>query len=461
VAVNFPAYDFARQIAGDRVNLTMLLPPGAESHSFEPTPRDIIKIQDCDVFIYTGGETDVWVDRILESMDTTKKKIIRMMDAVEVVEEEIVEGMEDDEHGHAHEDENFTIEDVKDRALSDWEGEWQSVYPYLLDGTLNPVMEHKAESGEKTAREYYEQYKTAYVTDMDRVVITNDSMTFYRNGIPATARYTYKGAGITPEDDGALWVRYKFEAAGNPPNGAPRYIMFSDHLHAPAKAEHFHIYSSNESFDALMEDTNPVNYPTYYPSTLTKDEIVAEMIGHDHEEEVEYDEHVWTSPKNAKRIVRVIADALCEADAGDAAFFRRNADAYSVQLDELDKAFQAVVNNAKRKTIVFGDRFPFRYFADAYGLTYFAAFPGCSTETEPSAATVAFLINKIKAEKIPVVFHIELSNEKMADTIAEETGAKKLLLHAAHNISKRDFDNGVTFLETQKANVPRLKEALQ
>jgi zinc transport system substrate-binding protein len=461
VAVNFPAYDFARQIAGDRVNVTMLLPPSAESHSFEPTPRDIIKIQNCDVFIYTGGETDVWVDRILESMDTTKKKIIRMMDAVEVVEEEIVEGMEDDEHGHAHGDENFTIEDVKDRTLSDWEGEWQSVYPYLLDGTLNPVMEYKAESGEKTAREYYDQYKTAYVTDMDRVVITNDSMTFYRNGIPATARYTYKGTGITPEDDGTLWVRYKFEAAGNPPNGAPRYIMFSDHLHAPAKAEHFHIYSSNESFDALMEDTNPVNYPTYYPSALTKDEIVAEMIGHDHEEEAEYDEHVWTSPKNAKRIVRVIADALCEADARDAAFFRRNADAYSVQLDELDKAFQAVVNNAKRKTIVFGDRFPFRYFADAYGLTYFAAFPGCSTETEPSAATIAFLIDKIKAEKIPVVFHIELSNERMADTIAEETGAKKLLLHAAHNISKQDFDRGVTFLEIQKANVPRLREALQ
>jgi zinc transport system substrate-binding protein len=127
----------------------------------------------------------------------------------------------------------------------------------------------------------------------------------------------------------------------------------------------------------------------------------------------------------------------------------------------LDKEFQAVVNNAKRKTIIFGDRFPFRYFADAYGLSYFAAFPGCSTETEPSAATVAFLIDKVKAEKIPIVFHIELSNESMADTIAGETGAKKLLFHAGHNVSKQDFDRGVTFLELQKANVPRLREALQ
>ncbi|MDR1126612.1 MAG: zinc ABC transporter substrate-binding protein [Treponema sp.] len=463
VATNFPPYDFVRAIAGDKVNLSMLLPPGAESHSFEPTPRDIITIQNSDVFIYTGGETDVWVDRILESMDVSKMKIIRMMDVVDVVEEEIVEGMEDDEHDHdhGHAEEDFTVADIKDRALSDWAGDWQSVYPYLLDGTLNPVMEHKAEHGEKTEREYFEQYKTAYATDMDRVVITNDSMTFYRNGVPSTAKYVYKGTGVTPEDDGTLWVRYKFEATGNLPGGAPKYIMFSDHLHAPAKSEHFHIYSSNISFDALMEDTDPVNYPTYYPSTLTKDGIVAEMIGHDHGEEVAYDEHVWTSPKNALRITQAITNALCEIDGADAATFRQNAQNYSAQLNALDKEFQAVVDSAKRKTIVFGDRFPFRYFADAYGLKYFAAFPGCSTETEPSAATVAFLIDKIRAERIPVVFHIELSNEKMADTIAEETGAKKLLLHACHNISKRDFDRGLTFLEIQKANVPRLKEALQ
>jgi zinc transport system substrate-binding protein len=295
VAVNFPAYDFARRIAGDRINLTMMLPPGAESHSFEPTPSDIIRIQNCDVFIYTGGESDAWVDRILGTMDTSGTKVIRMMDAVDVVEEEIVEGMQDE---HEHGD-------------------------------------------------------------------------------------------------------------------------------------------------------------------LSEEEVAAETPGHEHEEEVEYDEHVWTSPKNAKRIMQVIEGALCEADPVDAAAFRRNAAEYGAELDELDKEFQAVVNGAKRKTIVFGDRFPFRYFVDAYGLTYFAAFPGCSTETEPSAATVAFLIDKVKAEKIPVIFHIELSNERMADAIAAETGAKKLLLHACHNISKREFDRGVTFLELQRGNVSRLKEALQ
>jgi zinc transport system substrate-binding protein len=265
VTTIFPPYDFVREIAGNKVNLTMLLPPGAESHSFEPAPRDIITVQNCDVFIYVGGESDAWVEQILESMDTDRMEIITFMDCVEVVEEVIVEGMDDEEEGHDHGDEDFTIADVKDRALTDWEGDWQSVYPHLLDGTLNPVMEHKAESGERTASEYFNQYKTAYATDVDRVTITGNSMTFYRNGVSVRSNYVYKGIGVITEDDGSLWVRYKFEAAGNPPNGAPRYIMFSDHLHAPAKTEHFHIYASNESFETLMADTNPVNYPTIIP----------------------------------------------------------------------------------------------------------------------------------------------------------------------------------------------------
>jgi zinc transport system substrate-binding protein len=272
----FPPYDFVRAIAGDRVKLTMLLPPGGESHSFDPSPQDIILMQKADIFIYGGGESDAWVRELLTAMDTRNMRIIAMMDAVEAVEEEIVEGMQ-------------------------------------------------------------------------------------------------------------------------------------------------------------AED----------------------------EEEPAYDEHVWTSPRNAKLIMQAIADALCGSDPANAGLYRQNADAYLKSLEELDKGFQEAVNAGVRKTIVFGDRFPFRYFADAYGLTYFAAFPGCSTETEPSAATVAFLINKMRAEHIPAVFHIELSNEKMADTISEETGAKKLLFHACHNISKKDFEQGRTYMEFMTQNLTNLREALR
>jgi zinc transport system substrate-binding protein len=256
----------------------MLLPPGAESHSFEPTPRDIIRVQNCDVFIYGGGESDAWVETILESLDTSRMEIITLMDCVDVVEELIVEGMQEEEE--------------------------------------------------------------------------------------------------------------------------------------------------------------------------------------EEEEGPEYDEHVWTSPRNARLIVRKIADVLKRRDGANAAEYERNTVSYLEKLTDLDSSFQTMIDGARRKTFIFGDRFPFRYFADAYGLSYFAAFPGCSTETECSAATIAFLINKVRAEQIPVVFHIELSNEKIADIICEGTGAKKLLLHAVHNVSRREFDSGATYYDLMSNNLRNLREAL-
>ncbi|GHT01196.1 periplasmic divalent manganese/zinc-binding lipoprotein [Synergistales bacterium] len=275
IATIFPPYDFAREIAGDKANVTMLLPPASESHSFEPTPRDIIAIQNCDVFIYVGGESDEWVNGVLSGVITSGMKIMTLMDCVEAVKEEVVEGME------------------------------------------------------------------------------------------------------------------------------------------------------------------------------SKEEINSE-----------YDEHVWTSPRNAKLIAQKISDTLSEVDAANADTYKQNTARYLAELDELDAKFQAVADSAARKTIVFGDRFPFRYFADAYGLAYFAAFPGCSTETEPSAATVKFLIDKINAEHIPVVFQIELSNGRMAAAISESTGAKTLLLHSCHNISKSDFESGVRYLDIMTRNAEALKEAL-
>jgi zinc transport system substrate-binding protein len=251
-------------------------------------------------------------------------------------------------------------------------------------------------------------------------------------------------------------VRYSFEAIGEPAEGMPQYIMFSDHQHEPSPTEHFHIYASDVGFDELMAETDPVQYPTYYSSDLSDEELVAEMIEH----ESEYDEHVWTSPVNAKIIVQALSQILCDLDSGNASVYEANTASYVEKLDELDSAFREVVSNSSRRTIVFGDRFPFRYFADEYGLAYFAAFPGCSTETEANAATVAFLIDKVRDENIPVVFHIEMANENMADAICEEGGAQKLLLHSCHNVSKDDFDRGLGYLELMTQNVDTLREAL-
>ena len=175
---------------------------------------------------------------------------------------------------------------------------------------------------------------------------------------------------------------------------------------------------------------------------------------------VEYDEHVWTSPRNAKLICEKIATALSEADPEGEAEYNAALGSYCAELDELDAAFTDVVANGVRNTIVFGDRFPLLYFAKAYGLEYYAAWPGCADEAEPSAATVAFLIDKVNEEHIPVVFHIELSNEDMADTICEATGAEKLLFSACHNVTRAQFEEGVTYLDLMRQNVDALREAL-
>ncbi|MDR1909410.1 MAG: ZinT/AdcA family metal-binding protein, partial [Spirochaetaceae bacterium] len=440
------------------------LPPAAESHSFEPTPQDIIRVRNSALFIYIGGESDAWVDYILDSMPTESMRILPLMDKVDVVEELVVEGMQDEEegHDHGHNSSIFEDRDIRDRpTLGDWEGEWQSGYPYVVNGALEEVFEHKAEDDDsKTAAEYKQYYLTGYRTNYDRLVIRGDRITWYTGQRNVTVQYRYRGYAILDYGDGERGVRYQFEAAG-PTNGAPRYLQFSDHNIGPtADLHHFHVYYGDDGFEPMLE--NLVNWPTYYPADWGAAEIAADMIGHDHGEgEAELDEHIWTSPRNAITLVEAITEALSEADPANAEFFRQNAAAYTAQLRALDAAFREVVNQASRRTIILGDRFPFRYFADAYGLSYFAAFPGCSTETEASAATIAFLINKVRDERIPVVFHIELSNERITDTICEATGARKLLLHSAHNITKRDFERGVTYLELQQANVGRLREALR
>ena len=130
------------------------------------------------------------------------------------------------------------------------------------------------------------------------------------------------------------------------------------------------------------------------------------------------------------------------------------------ELAELDAEFRDVVDNAGRRLVVFGDRFPFRYFADEYGLDYYAAFPGCASDTEPSAATMAFLINKVKEEEIPAVLKMELSNENIANAIAEATGTEVRTFYSCHNLTAEEFEDGETYLSMMQKNVETLKEVL-
>ena len=329
VTTNFPGYDFVRAVGGDLVQVKMLLPPGAESHSFEPTPKDMIEIQQAGLFVATGGENEEWVERILESFGESAPKTVRMIEMVDAVPEKIVEGMEHDHDHDAHDDHD--VHDDRDHNDHD----------------------HDAHD------------------DHDH-------------------------------DD---------------------HDAHDDHDHND------HDHDAHDDHD-------------------------------DHDHEIELDEHVWTSPRNAILIVNKLGKTLSELDPANADAYARNAEAYNAKLADLDKEYEDLVAGAVRKTIIVGDRFPLRYLADAYGLNYYAAFTGCSTDTEASAGTIAFLIDEVREHQIPVVFYIEFSNQKIANAIAEATGAKTREIHSAHNVSKQDFESGVTYYDLMKKNLIVLKEAL-
>lgn len=346
VTTLFPYYDFLRQIAGDSIRLTMVVPAGMDSHSFEPTPADMITIQNADLLVCNGGTLEQWLSQVLDSFGegTGPKRVVTMMDCVDVVQEEIVEGMEDGEahdHGHTH---------------------------VHADGTVH-AGDHDHES--------------------------------------------------------------------------------EDHAHSEEEhdtEEHIHSEEEHDMEDVAVHDEDHAQ------------EYLDEDDGHG--VEIEYDEHIWTSPVNAKKLAGVLAEVLAQEDPAHAASYAENCASYQDKLTELDAEFREVVSHAKRRLVVFGDKFPLRYFFDEYGLEYRAAFSGCSTDTEPSAKTIAYLIDKVREEQIPAVYYLELSSPRVAEIIGEETGAEPLLFHSCHNVTRHQFDSGVTYLELMEQNVKNLKKGL-
>ncbi|MBN6888718.1 zinc transport system substrate-binding protein [Cytobacillus horneckiae] len=192
----------------------------------------------------------------------------------------------DHSHDHSHHDEKlqeiysgiFENDEIEDRALSDWEGDWQSVYPYLLDGSLNEVLQKKVETNkDKTFDEYKEYYTVGYETEIERIVIEDNTMTFYKNGEGTTGEYKYNGYEVLNYESGNRGVRYLFDLVGAV-SGVPKHVQFSDHSIYPTEAGHYHIYFGDEKHDELLDQLD--NWPTYYPSNFSGKEIAEEMNAH-------------------------------------------------------------------------------------------------------------------------------------------------------------------------------------
>lgn len=332
VTTLFPYYDFTRQVAGDRINLELIIPAGMDSHSFEPTPTDIRKIEQADILIANGGHMEQWVEQVVDSLSNENLQVVYMMEYVDVVAEEVVEGMEHDHaHSHVHADGEECTEDH----------------------------DHAEYHGEAAETEDHAE----------------------------------------PADD---------------------EVCTEDHDHAEDE-----IHEEDES-----------------------------------QYEIEYDEHIWTSPVNAMKITEAITETLQDADPKNAASYEAAKAAYLENLNELDAKFREIREEADVDIMIMGDKFPLRYFAEEYDLRYRAAFSGCSSDTEPSAKTIAYLIDKIREEELPVIYYLELSSHRVSEIIGEETGAKPLLFHSCHNVTRREFEDGVTYLELMEQNVLNLREGL-
>ena len=178
--------------------------------------------------------------------------------------------------------------------------------------------------------------------------------------------------------------------------------------------------------------------------------------GHSHE----YDPHIWTSPVNAMQMVETITAALCEAMPEHEAEFRANAEKYLAELRLLDNAFRELTEENEHNIIFFGGKFAMTYFAEEYGFECVLAYPDCSAESEPSISRVMNMIDEIKTHNVNAIYYEELADPKVSRTIAEETGVEMLLLHSAHNVTKDEFEAGITYLDIMWQNVANLKEGM-
>ena len=196
---------------------------------------------------------------------------------------------------------------------------------------------------------------------------------------------------------------------------------------------------------------------------LTEEEGIEESGEHGHEHEDEIDEHIWLSVQNAKVLVSAIREELCAVDESNAALYQSNAASYLAELSALDEAFEKTVSSAERSVLVFADRYPFRYLAHDYGLTCYAAFSGCSAESEASFATILTLVKHVEENALPYVMVLENSTQKTARTVIENTESKDqgiLVLNSLQSVSREDIESGATYLGLMKEDLAILQTAL-
>lgn len=416
VTTLFPLYDFAKEIGGDRAEVTLLLPPGVEAHSFEPRPSDMVKINESDVFIYTGKFMEPWAEDIIRGMTGGGARVVDASAGAEMMQES------SEEAEHHHEEEGASFE---------WAGAFtlkKGVYRWTFDKVegayADPMMKMAVLSSKGADSESIESVEALGEKMLTGSVVTK------KGGEALMPGKAYELIFDEMKDQTAFEVRIDTDGT---------YVFFTEHMPTEFEgSEHFFKDASGSDVEAVA--TEP-----------------AEEGHHHHHGGV--DPHIWLGFNNAQKMVSNIAEGMVQKDPSYAEEYRKRAIVYNQKLDALDKKYKTGLAECESRDIVYGGHYAFGYLANRYGLSYVSA-QGFSPDAEPTAKDLAMLVNQIKGSTLKTVFYEELASPKIAETIANETGAKLILLNGAHNISKEDYNKNVSFLSIMEENLENLREGL-
>lgn len=424
VSVSIAPQEFlVKEIAKDTISINTLVGANDDPHSYEPKPKQMVGIEKSDIYFAVGIEfEDIWLERFQNKYKNLK--FINSQDGINLMKNS--DNHHHTHHNHSYDDNvyngKFDDKDVKDRALSDWYGEWKSVYPYLQNGSLDEFFEAKAKfDKDKSKDEHKQYYEKGYKTDIEKIIIDKDGIAFFKNNSSLKSQYTYKGYKILTYKSGKKGVRFLFERIGD--NDTPKYVQFSDHNIAPTQGlEHFHIFFANTSQEKLLEEME--NWPTYYPIKMSandiKDDLIHHISGHEHHHHKEFDTHIWLDPINMQIMAKNIAKALVDTYPQNKDLYEKNLNELLLKLDELDKYNKNKLSSyANKPFMVYHPSWG--YYAKRYGLRQIAVeIDG----KEPKAKDLELLVEEALEHSIKVIFISPQFSSKSAEVIAKKTGAK-------------------------------------
>ncbi|PKM66924.1 MAG: hypothetical protein CVU95_08845 [Firmicutes bacterium HGW-Firmicutes-2] len=417
VTTLFPQYDFAKAIGQDKVEVMLLLPPGVEAHSYEPTPQDIVAIKEADLFIYTGEGMEPWAHKTLEGINSDKLKVVDSSKNIELLS--------------GHEGEAFEWAGTFELKQGKYTWSFAKVDGDYADPEMLFAIIPFEDSEDSTIEATHKEGNHLFEEEPE--AIKNGGAISDKEGL-------YKLIFDQTQDKTEFILDIQTEGT---------YVVLTQHFPTEFEAdEHFFKDLDGTDVEALGDS---------HEEHAKEDEHFEDDHDHDHGA---FDPHIWTDPLNAIIMVDNILETLVEVDPSNAEFYNENAKKYKEELNALHEDLLGELADLKSRTIIYGGHFAFGYFAHRYDFEHVSPYEGFSPDAEPTPQKIAEMVDLMNSLQVKTIFYEELLDPKVSRVIANETGAEMALLHGAHNVSKDELQKGVTYITIMRENLERLKVGL-